>query len=75
MPMPLPSSRTATSIPSCGCLCEVMDVDGPRFVCNECGAEVSKEDVARLVLEMGKLSTARTTAAYPLLEAWIATPE
>jgi hypothetical protein len=52
-----------------------MDVDGPRFVCNECGAEVSKEDVARLVLEMGKLSTARTTAAYPLLEAWIATPE
>ena len=30
----------------------VLEEDGPRFVCNECGAVVSKEDVARLVLEM-----------------------
>ena len=76
MPMALPLIPHCDLDPECcGCLCEMMDVDGPRFVCNECGAEVSKEDVARLVLEMGKLSTARTTAAYPLLEAWIATPE
>jgi hypothetical protein len=36
----------------CGCLCEVMQDDGPRFICNECGVTVSKEDVARLVMEM-----------------------
>ena len=36
----------------CGCICEVMEKDGPRFVCNECGVSVSKDDVARLVLEM-----------------------
>lgn len=36
----------------CGCLCEVVDESGSHFVCNECSAVVSKEDVARLVLEM-----------------------
>ena len=36
----------------CGCLCEVIEEDGPKFVCNECGAVVSTEDVGRLVLEM-----------------------
>jgi hypothetical protein len=36
----------------CGCLCGVMEADGLRFICNECGAVVSKEEVARLVLEM-----------------------
>ena len=29
-----------------------MENDGVHFICNECGATVSKEDVARLVLEM-----------------------
>jgi hypothetical protein len=35
-----------------GCLYEVMDEGGPRIICNECNAVVSKEDVTRLVLEM-----------------------
>lgn len=29
-----------------------MENDGPRFICYECGAVVSKDDVARLVLAM-----------------------
>jgi hypothetical protein len=36
----------------CGCICEVMENDGRNPHCNECSAEISKEDVARLVLEM-----------------------
>jgi hypothetical protein len=36
----------------CGCLYEVIEESGPKFVCNECGAVVSKEDVARIVMEM-----------------------
>lgn len=29
-----------------------MTDEGTRFVCNECGAVVSKKDVARIVIEM-----------------------
>jgi hypothetical protein len=36
----------------CGCICQVMENDGPRFICNECAAVISKEAIARLVLEM-----------------------
>jgi hypothetical protein len=36
----------------CGYLLEVVEETGTRFVCNECGAVVPKEDVARLLLEM-----------------------
>ena len=36
----------------CGCLCEVMEDSGPRFVCNECGAEVPVEEVQRIVMAM-----------------------
>jgi DNA-directed RNA polymerase subunit RPC12/RpoP len=35
----------------CGCLCEVA-ADTTSFVCNECGAVVSKEEAARIVTEM-----------------------
>jgi len=35
----------------CGCLCEIVE-DTTYFLCNECGAIVSKEDVARVVVEM-----------------------
>ena len=51
--MPLPLIPHCDLDPECcGCICEVMEEDGPRFVCNECGATVPKEDVARIVLEM-----------------------
>ena len=36
----------------CGCLMEVAEESGSKWVCNECGAVVSKEEVARIVLEM-----------------------
>jgi RNase P subunit RPR2 len=29
-----------------------MEKDGPRFVCNKCRAIVSKEEVARIVMQM-----------------------
>jgi hypothetical protein len=35
----------------CGCLCEVA-ADTTYFVCNECGAVVSKEEATRIVIEM-----------------------
>jgi len=36
----------------CGCIYDVIENDGPRFVCNECWALISKEDVTRIVVEM-----------------------
>ena len=36
----------------CGCLCEVVDEEKTYFICNECSAIVSKEEAARIVLEM-----------------------
>jgi transposase-like protein len=36
----------------CGCLCAVIKEDRTYFECNECGVIVSKEDAARIVLEM-----------------------
>jgi hypothetical protein len=36
----------------CGCLDEVIDDAGSKFVCNECGAVVSKEEVARIVMQI-----------------------
>jgi hypothetical protein len=51
MPLPLiPHSEIEPDC--CGCICEVIDNDGPHFVCNECMAQIPKEEVARLVLQM-----------------------
>lgn len=36
----------------CGCLMEVMGEDGIYFRCNECGAVLTKEHVAPLILAM-----------------------
>jgi len=36
----------------CDCLFEVMEEDGSHFICNECSAIVSKDDVARIVIGM-----------------------
>jgi hypothetical protein len=36
----------------CGGLTEVVEGSGSKWVCNECGTVVSKEEVAGLVLEM-----------------------
>jgi hypothetical protein len=56
--MPLPLLPHCDIEPDCcGCLIETIDNDGTRFVCNECGAVVSKEDVARLVLQMESCAT------------------
>jgi len=35
----------------CGCINEIIEKEASRFVCNECGAFVFKEDVVRAVLE------------------------
>jgi hypothetical protein len=36
----------------CGMLCQVVDSEGVHFECNECRAVVTKEDAARIVLQM-----------------------
>jgi hypothetical protein len=46
----------------CGCLCEVA-ADTTYFVCNECGAIVSKEEAARIVTEMESTDVTCPTAA------------
>jgi hypothetical protein len=51
--MPLPLIPHCDLDPECwGCLIEVMEADGPRFVCNECGAVLTKEQIAPLILAM-----------------------
>jgi hypothetical protein len=35
----------------CGCLDQVIDEAGTKFICNECGAIVSREDAAPILME------------------------
>ena len=50
--MPLPLIPHSEIDPDCcGCLCEVVE-DTTYFLCNECGARVSKEEVAPVILSM-----------------------
>jgi hypothetical protein len=50
--MPLPLIPYCDLDPDCcGCLCQVV-AETTFFQCNECGAIVSKEDAARIVLQM-----------------------
>jgi hypothetical protein len=46
---PIPHSEIEPDC--CGCLCEVIG-DEMQCICNECGAVVSKEEVAPIVLPM-----------------------
>jgi predicted RNA-binding Zn-ribbon protein involved in translation (DUF1610 family) len=51
--MPLPLLPHCDLDPECcGCLFEIVDNQGSHFVCNECGAVLTKEQVAPLILEM-----------------------
>jgi predicted RNA-binding Zn-ribbon protein involved in translation (DUF1610 family) len=36
----------------CGCLVEIVEESGTKFVCNECGAVIPPEDVQRVVMTM-----------------------
>lgn len=50
MALPLiPHSETDPEC--CGCLFEIVG-EQTQFICNECGAVVSKDEVARIVLRM-----------------------
>jgi len=43
-----------------GYIDEVMEEEGPKFICNECEAVISKEDVARLVRQIESTRVACT---------------
>jgi hypothetical protein len=51
--MPLPLIPHCDLDPNCcGCLILVVENEGSKFVCNECGAVLSQEQVATLVFAM-----------------------
>jgi hypothetical protein len=51
--MPLPLLPHCDLDPECcGCLFEVVEESGLKWICNECGATLTKEQIATLILEM-----------------------
>lgn len=51
--MALPLLAHCDLDPNCyGCLVEIVENTSSRFICNECGIEVSLADVQRLLFEM-----------------------